>query len=104
MVDGYYEAMRKKGFSYNTTASIKKFKCPNCGFEFSMVYARTIACQGCSEAWNNCPKMRCAKCDHEFWITETPDVHNKYQQANVSQHLSKVVTDWNESYGYSKNR
>jgi DNA-directed RNA polymerase subunit RPC12/RpoP len=104
MVDGFYEAMRAKGFSYNTTASLKKFKCPYCGFEFSMMYARTFACQGCSEAWKDCPKVRCAKCDAEFFMTETPQIHNEYQQRNISEHISRIVTDWNESQGHKPNR
>ncbi|MDR2866528.1 MAG: hypothetical protein LBV13_03900 [Methanomassiliicoccaceae archaeon] len=104
MADGWMEAMRNKGFSYNTTASLKKFKCPYCGFEFSMIYARTFACQGCSEAWKNCPKLRCAKCDTEFPITETPQVHNEYQQRNISEHISRIVVDWNESQGKKPNR
>jgi len=104
MVDSFYEAMRTKGFSYNTTASLKKFKCPYCGFEFSMMYARTFACQGCSEAWKNCPKLRCAKCDTEFPITETPQIHNEYQQRNISEHISKIVTQWNEDQGHKPNR
>jgi DNA-directed RNA polymerase subunit RPC12/RpoP len=104
MVDGFYEAMRSKGFSYNTTASLKKFKCPYCGFEFSMMYARTFACQGCSEALKNCPKLRCAKCDTEFPITETPQIHNEYQQRNISEHISRIVTDYNDGMGYKPNR
>jgi hypothetical protein len=28
MADGYAQAMKKKGFAYETTESIRKFKCP----------------------------------------------------------------------------
>ncbi|MFA6679457.1 MAG: hypothetical protein WCR96_03075 [Candidatus Methanomethylophilaceae archaeon] len=104
MVDGYYEAMKAKGFSYNTTASLKKFKCPYCGFEFSMIYARTFACQGCSEALKDCPKLRCSKCDTEFFIKETPQIHNNVQQRNISEHICKIVTKYNEDMGYKPNR
>ncbi|AIZ56774.1 hypothetical protein Mpt1_c08980 [Candidatus Methanoplasma termitum] len=104
MVNGFYEAMRHKGFSYNTTASLKKFKCPYCGFEFSMVYARTFACQGCSEAWKNCPKLRCAKCDTEFFITETPQIQNDIQQRVMAEHLTKIVTKYNEDNGLRPSR
>jgi DNA-directed RNA polymerase subunit RPC12/RpoP len=104
MPDGFYEAMRQKGFSYNTTTALKKFQCPYCGFEFSMMYARTIACQGCSEAWKNCPKLRCAKCDSEFPMTETPNVSNELQQRNMAEHISKIVVDWNEAQGNSPKR
>jgi len=102
--EGFYEAMRAKGFSYNTTASLKKFACPYCGFEFSLIYARTIACQGCSEAWKNCPKVRCAKCDAEFPIMETPLINHEYQQRVMSEHISKVVTKYNKDMGYKPSR
>lgn len=104
LVDGFYEAMVSKGFSRNTTASLKKFKCPYCGFEFSMIYARTFACQGCSEAQKDCPKLRCEKCDTEFFIKETPQVHNDYQQRGVAEHISKIVEKYNEDMGYTHNR
>ncbi len=104
MVNGFYEAMRAKGFSYNTTAALKKFKCPECGFEFSMMYARAIACQGCSEANNNCPKLRCSKCDSEFFMTDTPQVNNDYQQRNLSEHIGRIVTKYNSDMGYAHKR
>jgi len=102
--NGFYEAMRMRGFSYETTASLRKFKCPECGFEFSMIYGRTFACQGCSEAWNNCPKLRCAKCDSEFYIMETPEIHNKAQQRIMAEHISEVVTKYNTDNGYRPSR
>ena len=104
MVDGFYEAMRMKGFSYETTASLKKFKCPHCGFEFSLMYARTFACQGCSEALKNCPKVRCGKCDEEFFITETPQAKNEIQQSILAEHISQVVTKYNTDMGYKPSR
>ena len=104
MADGFSEAMRAKGFSYETTASLKKFKCPYCGFEFSLVYARTFACQGCSEAWKNCPKVRCNKCDTEFFITETPHANNEIDQRLLAEHISEVVTKYNKDMGYRPSR
>jgi len=104
MADGFYEAMRQKGFSYETTTSLKKFKCPYCGFEFSMIYARTFACQGCAEAWKNCPKVRCNKCDSEFFITETPQVNSELQQRKMAEHISQVVTKFNTDMGYKPSR
>ena len=32
MASTYFEAMRAHGFSYNTTASVRKLECPRCGF------------------------------------------------------------------------
>ena len=104
MADGYSEAMKKKGFSYETTAALKKFKCPYCGFEFSMMYGRTFACQGCSEALRSCPKMRCAKCDSEFWIKETPQVRNELQQRYMADHICRIVSQYRADYGLKGSR
>lgn len=104
MVDGFLEAMRSKGFSYNTTKSLRKFRCPTCDFEFSMMYARTIACQGCSEAVKDCPKVRCAKCDTEFFIGETPEIHNEWQERSISEHISNVVTKYQQDMGWRAKR
>ncbi len=88
---GFYDEMKKRGMSYETTASLRKFECPNCGFKFSMVYARAIACSGCSEVIKGCPKVRCAKCDHEFYIEDTPDVDGKLQQRFMADHICNIV-------------
>lgn len=99
MTNGFYEAMRAQGISYNTTASLREFRCPECGFEFSLVYARTFACQGCSEATKNCPKVRCKKCDHEFFIRETPEIHGNVQQRIISEHICDIVNRRYEDLG-----
>lgn len=104
MADAFAETMKKKGFSYETTESLRKFKCPYCGFEFSLVYARTFACQGCSEALRSCPKVRCEKCDTEFFINETPRINGKVQQKFMADHICEVVEDYRNRYGFVGNR
>ena len=104
MADGFAQAMKKKGFAYETTESIRKFKCPYCGFEFSLVYARTFACQGCSEALKNCPKVRCCKCDTEFFMNETPRINTKEQQKFMANHIANVVEDYRNRYGFKGSR
>ncbi len=99
MANGYFEAMRAKGFSYNTTASIRKFDCPRCGFKFSLAYARAIACQGCSESVRGCPKVRCAKCDYEFFLENTPDVQDKIQEHTLAQHICRIVNKRDDGLG-----
>ncbi len=101
---GYYDAMRSKGFSPQTVRSLRKFECPFCGFEFSMMYARTIACQGCSEAMRDCPKVRCAKCDAEFYIRDTPEVFGKNHERLMADHISQVVNKYNKDMGWSGRR
>ena len=99
----YFDAMKAHGFSYNTTASVRKMKCPRCGFEFSLVYARTFACQGCSAAVRGCPKVRCNKCDLEIFIEQSPDVQNKIQERTLADHITHVVDQRNKDLGVVSN-
>ena len=101
-MNGYFEAMKAQGFSYNTTASVRKFTCPRCGFRFSLVYARAIACQGCSEAVRGCPKVRCNRCDYEFFLDRTPDVLDSVQQRTLADHICKIVNTRLDSQGITE--
>jgi len=101
---GYAMAMAEHGFSWNTLASIRKIACPKCGFMFSLTYARTIACRGCPMATKSCPKARCAKCDHEFYMQEMSHVGNKYAQRSVANHMSGVEAEYNEQVGRKRHR
>ncbi len=96
---GYAFSMKDKGFNWNTLASIRKVRCPQCGFMFSLTYARTIACRGCPMATKNCPKVRCAKCDHEFYMQDLGHVGNKYVQRSVAVHQSNIESEYNEQVG-----
>ena len=101
----YAMAMREKGFSWNTLASIRKVSCPRCGFMFSLTYARTVACRGCPMATKNCPKTRCAKCDHEFYLSEMPHVGNdKFTGRSVAVHQSNIESQYNEQLGRKRHR
>lgn len=105
MTDGFYEAMRSQGFSYNTTASIRReFTCPMCGFVFSLVYARSFACQGCSEAVMGCPKVRCARCDCEFPIRSSAHVYGREGEKVLANHMGGVVSSHNEGLGIVSTR
>ena len=101
---GYAQAMKEHGFGWNTRASIRKITCPNCGFMFSLTYGRTIACRGCPQATKSCPKARCAKCDHEFYIQEMPHVGNRYAQRSVADHMSSIEATYNEQVGRKRHR
>ena len=100
MIKTYYDAMRAHGFSYNTTASVRKnMVCPRCGFEFSLVYARTFACQGCPHAAKGCPKVRCNKCDHEFFIETSREVNDHVHERVLADHMKGIVTERNSDLG-----
>lgn len=98
-MNGFYESMRSSGFSYETTASVRKFACPKCGFKFSLLYGRTFACQGCSEAVRGCSKVRCPKCDVEFPIMDTPEIHGTEQQRVLADHICGVVNKHYDGLG-----
>lgn len=105
MATTYFDAMKAHGFSNNTTASVRKgFVCPRCGFTFSLVYARTFACQGCSEAARGCPKVRCSRCDHEFPIESSADVHGRVQERTLADHMGSIITTRNGDLGIVSTR
>ena len=102
--DGYYMSMEAKGFSRNTVDATRKQKCPNCSFEFALVYGRTTACRGCAEVVKNCPKIRCPKCDHEWYLREVGHIADKHREHQVADHISDIITDYYDSQGWKKNR
>ncbi|MEM4576611.1 MAG: hypothetical protein QW701_04000 [Candidatus Nezhaarchaeales archaeon] len=48
--------------------STKLVRCPKCGYEFDITYARTFACGGCPSAAVGCKYARCPSCGHEWPI------------------------------------
>lgn len=100
MMPNIYDTMKRDyGFSYNTTATVRKMTCPRCGFQFSLAYARAISCQGCSEAVKGCPKVRCGKCDYEFFLSQGGMVRNGAQQRDLADHICRIVNDRYEGRG-----
>lgn len=98
-MNGYFNAMQGKGFSYESTASVRKMECPYCGFMFSLVYARAVACRGCSKAYYGCSKVRCARCDNEFPLRTSNDVSGPLQERVLSNHIAGVIRNDLDSRG-----
>ena len=102
MTTTFYKAMNEHGFSDHETASVRKtLTCPRCGFNFSLVYARAFACQGCSEAVRGCNKVRCNKCDYDFPILNSTDIQNTEQQRSLSDHMSSFMYNRGTDRGIS---
>ncbi|MEM2146297.1 MAG: hypothetical protein QW279_13115 [Candidatus Jordarchaeaceae archaeon] len=42
--------------------------CPKCGFQFDILYARTVSCQDCARMLSSlsCEYIKCPKCGFEF--------------------------------------
>lgn len=92
----YMEAIKSRGFTYDTTDSVTKMGCPVCGFRFSLVYARAVACRGCPDACRGCSKVRCARCDAEFPLSSpSGTVGNRA----LADHICAIVNEHYESEG-----
>ena len=46
----------------------KLVKCPNCGYVFSIYYARAFSCTSCPLSVRGCNYIKCPNCGHEFPI------------------------------------
>jgi hypothetical protein len=53
---------------------------------------------------NNCPKVRCAKCDHEFYFKEAPHINGNMRERQISQHVTSVVKSYYDEQGWKKSR
>ncbi|MBS7639132.1 MAG: hypothetical protein QW600_01790 [Candidatus Bathyarchaeia archaeon] len=47
--------------------------CPKCGFQFDILYARTISCQGCNRILSSlsCEYVKCPRCEFEFPLSRS---------------------------------
>lgn len=82
----------------------KMVKCPKCGFEFSLLYMRAIACQGCPDAVLGCGYARCSKCDNEFPINEIGLASTKSGAKALATYTSKLLSDYYKDFGESPSR
>ena len=46
-----------------------------------------------------CPKVRCARCDNEFFLDRSPDVEDRIQERTLADHICRIVNDHHESKG-----
>lgn len=82
----------------------KTVKCPNCGFEFSPIYARAISCSGCALAINSCEYIRCPRCDSEFKMYEVNPALNYKSARFMSEYLSGILSQYYADFGESPKR
>ena len=59
---------------------------------------------GCkTEAAKGCPKVRCAKCDMEFPLQHSADVHNAIQERTLADHMNNIIVQRNNDLGIVSN-
>ncbi|RLE77520.1 MAG: hypothetical protein DRJ56_02195 [Thermoprotei archaeon] len=74
--------------------SLELVRCPKCGREFSLIYARAMACWGCPRAAMSCTLVRCPYCDAEFPLESLRTMRGRGEAQSVARYLSRVVRDY----------
>jgi len=72
-------------------------KCPKCGREFSLIYARAIACWGCPKSAMNCALVRCPYCDTEIPLERLNFIRSRAEAFSIARYLSDIVRDYETS-------
>jgi uncharacterized Zn ribbon protein len=94
----------EKHVNKTTLTSQKMVNCPNCNFEFSLTYARAIACQGCPMSVSGCENVRCPNCDSEFTMQDANITTSMAAQKYMGKHISKVLSQYYNEFGESAGR
>jgi len=96
--------MQHSGISEELVKVSHMIKCPRCGFEFNLIYARAFACQGCRYSVMGCDAVRCPRCDLEFKLDKTGLASNKPSSKVLSEYMSKIMADYFRDFGESPTR
>ena len=79
--------------------STKRLRCPRCKEEFSLMYSRAFACQGCREAIFGCHLARCPKCDNEFPLDELKITSSKKGSKVLGNHMAATIAEYLDTFG-----
>ena len=90
--------------SEDVLTSSKTIKCPMCHYEFSLYYARAVACEGCPLTVRGCENVRCPRCDNEFSLNSVNITSGKAGQRHAGQFMSKLMSQYNDEFGESPGR
>lgn len=80
--------------------SVETIKCPKCGKEFSLIYARAIACWGCPKSVMNCTLVRCPYCDTEIPLEKLRFIEKRGEAFSMAKYLSDVIRNYESSEFY----
>jgi len=96
--------LEKLGGSPRLLKATRTLRCPQCGFEFSLIYARAVSCRGCPEAVVGCEYTRCPKCDHEFSIDQVGLASSKKDSRDLATYTSAIFSSYYEDFGENPSR
>jgi len=101
---GLTPCMHNSGMSEDLLRTRKQTRCPQCGFEFNLMYSRAFACVGCRYSVTGCNAARCPKCDFEFRLDRTDLAADKASSKILSDYMSKIMADYFKDFGESPSR
>ncbi len=96
--------MHNAGVSDDLIKTRRPIRCPRCGFEFNLMYARASACQGCRYSVTGCDAVRCPRCDHEFKLNGTGLTADRTASKTLTDYMSKIMNDYFKDFGESPSR
>ncbi len=96
--------MHNAGISDELLKTRKLIRCPKCGFEFNLMYARAFACQGCRYSVTGCNAVRCPRCDCEFGLDGTGLAADRSSSKTLSDYMSRILADYFKDFGESPSR
>jgi hypothetical protein len=95
------EHMRQVGITPRLLETTRNIRCPQCCFNFSLMYSRATACGGCSKAVLGCGFTRCPKCGHEFPLTKSGLAKEKASAKSLDKYMAKTISDYIQNFGKS---
>jgi len=101
---GLPSCMRQLSVDKKFFESTRMVKCPMCGSEFSLVYARAIACIGCPDSVRGCELVRCPNCDREFELKIAGIASTKEGSRSLAERMSRVLSEYCEDFGEKPSR
>ncbi|MGC8816908.1 MAG: hypothetical protein ACP5PX_03770 [Candidatus Hadarchaeum sp.] len=96
--------LEKLGGSPRLLKATRNLKCPKCGFEFSLIYARAVACRGCPESVLGCEYTRCPRCDNEFSINQVGLTTSKKDTRDLATYTSEIFSSYCNDFGENPSR
>lgn len=96
--------LEKLGGNPRLLKATRTLKCTKCGFEFSIFYARAVACRGCPEAILGCEYTRCPRCDNEFPISQIGIASSKRDTRELATYTSQIFSSYYDDFGENPSR
>ena len=99
-----FDPKNPAGLDKRLQKTLELITCPQCHFQFRLMYARTFACAGCREAVMGCDKVRCPKCDCAFPLNRTSLPTQKVSGREITDYMSRILDKYYRDFGKNPSR